>query len=111
MFSGIVLISVSPIIEFGPDLGGPTVRSDVQRNVHWGLHALKLRGLKPKRDYSPTSGIEILFENSESAQFCSARLLSGHSSYRHNPSARLKGGRYKIVPVLSSHANSEAPTS
>src|SRR4029077_417044 len=31
-----------------------------------------------------------LCENSESARFCSARLLSGHSSYRHDPQCPLE---------------------
>jgi len=36
------------------------------------------------------SGLQSLCENSESERFCSARLLSGHSSYRHDPQCPLK---------------------
>src|SRR5258708_7696002 len=55
------------------------------------------------------SGLQSLCENSESARFCSARLLSGHSSYRHDPQCPLeRRALHEAEP--SSHTGSSAPT-
>src|SRR5258708_29449849 len=65
-------------------------------------------------------GLKSLCGNSESARFCSARLLSGHSSYRHDPqcplerralqncvsfkfSHRLSGAGSQILRIPSTH--------
>src|SRR5216684_6128574 len=50
----------------------------------------ELQWLKPLIKHSFSSGLKSLCENSESARFCSARLLSGHSSYRHDPQCPLE---------------------
>jgi hypothetical protein len=55
-------------------------------------------------------GLQSLRENLKQAQFCSARLSSGHWGCGDTKNARLKGGRYKTVPILSSQTNSSAPT-
>src|SRR5712664_3494304 len=72
-------------------LGGPTFRSDDQRSIK-----------KHQGD------LQSLCENSESARFCSARLLSGHSSYRHDPQCPLeRRALHEAEP--SSHTGSLAP--
>jgi hypothetical protein len=53
-------------------------------------------------------GLKSLCENLILAQFCSARLSSGHWGRGDTKNARLKDGRYKTMPILSSHTNSKA---
>jgi hypothetical protein len=53
-------------------------------------------------------GLKSLCENLILAQFCSARLSSGHWGRGDTKNARLKGGRYKTMPILSSHTDSKA---
>src|SRR4029077_20625634 len=52
--------------------------------------------------------LKSLYENLKLAQFCSARLSSGHCRRGDTKNARLKGGRYKTMPILSSHTDSSA---
>jgi len=75
-------------VEFLP-LGGPSFNSAIRVAVDLGLQSL--------------------CENLKLAQFCSARLSSGHWGRGDTKNARLKGGRYKTMPILSSDTDSSAP--
>ena len=56
-----------------------------------------------------SASLQSLCENSKLAQFCSARFQAGTEGRGDTKNARLKGGRYKTVPILSSHTDSLAP--
>src|SRR6266481_4482237 len=64
----------------------------------------------PQREWRQiiAQGLKSLCENLKLAQFCSAHLSSGHWGRGDTKHARLKGGRYKTMPILSSHTDSSA---
>ena len=56
------------------------------------------------------SGLKSLCENSVLLHVAPA-FQAGTEGRGDTKNARLKGERYKTVPILSSHTDSEAPTS
>ena len=53
-------------------------------------------------------GLKSLGENLKLAQFCRPVFQAGTERRGDTENARLKGGRYKTVPIQSSHTDSKA---
>ena len=67
-----------------------STKTEVRRSTATGQAVEQAEGVCPTIIAPVSQGLKSLGENSGSARFCSARLLSGHPSYRHDPQCPLE---------------------